>query len=44
LTKRRLELIYQLYGNAHGLSIIDKKNPNGTAAGTRVEFGIPIIS
>jgi tetratricopeptide (TPR) repeat protein len=43
LTKKRLELIFQLYGKAKGLTIIDKKDQQGIPEGTRIEFGIPII-
>jgi tetratricopeptide (TPR) repeat protein len=43
LTKKRLELINQLYGDAKELNIIDKKDSTGNPAGTCIEFGIPII-
>ena len=43
ITKRRLALIYKLYGNATELVVFDKKSPDGTSIGTCVKFGIPII-
>jgi tetratricopeptide (TPR) repeat protein len=43
LTQKRLDLIYQLYGPAKKLAVIDKKNLSGESTGTIVEFGLPII-
>jgi hypothetical protein len=44
LSLRRLKLLNNLYGIKFSLKFIDKKNPDGTAAGTRVELLIPKVN
>jgi tetratricopeptide (TPR) repeat protein len=43
LTQKRLDIISTLFGKSSKLSITDKKDENGNATGTLVEFGIPFI-
>jgi len=42
--ERRIDLINQMHDKKTGMKIIDKKNPDGTAAGTNVIISLPIIS
>lgn len=44
ITKERLNLLSALFGKASSLNIIDKTDEKGNAKGTKIEFGIPIIT
>lgn len=43
ITQKRLELMNSVHKNEMKHRIIDLQHPDGTAAGTRVEFNIPIV-
>lgn len=44
LTRKRLDIISVLFGKSTKLTITDKKDEQGNATGTLVEFGIPFIA
>jgi len=41
---RRLQLLNDLYGTKFSLNYVDLKNPDGSAAGTRVELLVPKVN